>query len=83
MAEGWARALRGNDIDAYSAGIEVHGMNQNAITVMAEAGVDISGHTSKHVKELLDRDFDYVVTVCGHAAETCPVLPGARNIVHT
>ena len=82
MAEGWARALRGDVIDAYSAGIERHGLNPNAVKVMGEARVDISGHRSKLVDELIDVPFDYVVTVCGHAHETCPVFPGATRVVH-
>lgn len=82
MAEGWVRALKGNALDAYSAGIETHGLNANAVKVMAEAGVDISGHRSKNVKELMDIDFDYVVTVCGHAHETCPMFPGKAKVVH-
>lgn len=75
MAEGWARALKGDQIEVWSAGIETHGMNPNAIRVMAEAGVDISGHSSKNVNTLLDVPFDVVVTVCGHADETCPSFP--------
>lgn len=82
MAEGWARALKGDQIEVYSAGIETHGMNPNAIKVMAEAGVDISAHSSKNVKTLLDVGFDWVVTVCGHADETCPSFPGRVNRVH-
>jgi len=82
MAEGWARALKGDVVEAYSAGIETHGLNPNAVKVMAEAGVDISGHTSKNVDTLLDVPFDYVVTVCGHANENCPVFPGAAKVVH-
>ncbi len=82
MAEGWARALKADVIDAYSAGIEIHGLNPNAVKVMAEAGVDISGHRSQRVDELMDVPFDYVVTVCGHAHETCPVFPGRTKIVH-
>jgi len=82
MAEGWAKALKGDVIDAYSAGVEPHGMNPRAIKVMAEAGVDISSHHSKHVDELKDVPFDYVVTVCGHANETCPVFPGKTKVVH-
>ena len=76
MAEGWARALRSDCIEAYSAGIETHGMNPRAMRVMAEAGVDISGQRSKHVDELKDVRFDYVVTVCDNAAESCPRFPG-------
>ena len=82
MAEGWARALKGDVIEAYSAGIEAHGLNPNAVKVMAEAGVDISGHTSKYVDTLLNVPFDYVVTVCGHANENCPLFPGAAKVVH-
>jgi arsenate reductase len=82
MAEGWARALKGDAVEAYSAGIETHGLNPNAVKVMAEAGVDISGHTSKNVDTLLDVPFDYVVTVCGHANENCPLFPGAAKVVH-
>lgn len=82
MAEGWARQLKGDCIDAYSAGIETHGMNARAVQVMGEAGVDISGHRSKNVTELLDVPFDYVVTVCGHANETCPMFPLKAKVVH-
>ena len=82
MAEGWARYLKGNQIEAYSAGIEAHGLNSNAVRVMAEAGVDISNHRSKRVDKLCDVDFDYVVTVCGHASESCPVFSGKAKIIH-
>lgn len=82
MAEGWARALKGDVIEAYSAGLETHGLNPNAVRVMAEAGVDISGHRSQHLDELRDVSFDYVVTVCGHAHETCPVFPAGARVVH-
>ena len=83
MAEGWARALKGDTIEAYSAGIETHGLNPRAIKVMAEAGVDISQHRSKHVDELKDVAFDVVVTVCGHANESCPMWLGRKaKVVH-
>ncbi len=82
MAEGWARQLRNEAIEAYSAGIETHGLNPNAVAVMAEAGVDISGHQSKLASDLADVAFDYVVTVCGHAHETCPVFSGGAKVVH-
>lgn len=82
MAEGWARQLRGDLVEPYSAGIEPHGMNPRAVRVMAEAGVDISGHRSKHVNELADVAFDYVVTVCDHANETCPVFPAKTRVIH-
>jgi len=82
MAEGWARHLRSDVVETYSAGIETHGLNPNAVRVMAEAGVDISGHHSKHLDELKNTCFDYVVTVCDHARESCPVFPGKTRIVH-
>ena len=83
MAEGWARALKGDVIEAYSAGIERHGLNPSAVKVMAEAGVDIGGQKSKMADELDAVDFDYVVTVCGHANETCPMwLRGKAKVVH-
>jgi arsenate reductase (thioredoxin) len=82
MAEGWARHLLAGTVEAWSAGIETHGLNPNAVKVMAEAGVDISGHRSKLATDLSDIPFDYVVTVCGHAHETCPVFPGKTKVVH-
>ena len=83
MAEGWARALKGDVLEAYSAGIETHGLNPNAVHVMAEAGVDISTHRSKRVDELAAVPFDVVVTVCGHANETCPTWLGQKaRVVH-
>jgi arsenate reductase len=82
MAEGWARALKGDVVEAYSAGIEKHGMNPHAVKVMAEAGVDISKHYSKTPADLGPVQFDYVVTVCGHANESCPILPGKATRVH-
>ena len=82
MAEGWARHLRGDVIEPCSAGIETHGLNPHAVRVMAEAGVDISKQESKHVDELKDVRFDYVVTVCGHADERCPSFPGRTKVIH-
>jgi len=82
MAEGWANALKGDTLDAYSAGVDPHGMNARAVQAMAEAGVDITTHHSKHLDELKHIKFDYVVTVCGHAHETCPVFPGQTKVVH-
>jgi arsenate reductase (thioredoxin) len=82
MAEGWAHYLKSDRIEPYSAGIEAHGLNPDAVRVMAEAGVDISSQRSKLVGEFRGVDFDYVVTVCGHAHENCPVLPGKTAIVH-
>ena len=85
MAEGWARALKGDCIDAFSAGIETHGLNPSAVQVMAEAGVDISSQRSKNIAELMDVPLDYVVTMCGHANETCPMFlskTGNAKVVH-
>ena len=82
MAEGWARHLKGDEIEPFSAGIEKHGMNERAVRVMAEAGVDVSGQRSKLVDELPTLDFDFVVTVCDHAHESCPLFPGRARVVH-
>ncbi len=82
MAEGWTRRLKGDVIDPYSAGIETHGLNPKAVQVMAEAGVDISNHRSKLLDELRDVEFDYVVTVCDNANESCPVFAGKVRRLH-
>ncbi len=82
MAEGWARHLKSHVIEAHSAGVETHGLNPLAVQVMAEAGVDISSHRSKHVDQLCQVQFDYVITVCDRAAESCPVFPGKAKVVH-
>ena len=82
MAEGWARDLKSDRIKPYSGGIEAHGLNPDAVRVMAQAGVDISGHRSKLVSELHGVEFDYVVTVCGNAHESCPVFSGKAKVVH-
>ena len=82
MAEGWARHLKADVIEAYSAGIEKHGLNPNAVKVMAEARVDISQHKSKLLSELPGIEFDYVVTVCGNAHESCPIFPGKTKVMH-
>ena len=82
MAEGWCRHLKSDMIEAYSAGIETHGLNPNAVQVMAEAGVDISGHQSQHIDEFKHVSLDYVITVCGHANEHCPMFPGKTKVIH-
>ena len=82
MAEGWARHLKSEEIEPFSAGVNTHGMNAIAVQVMAEAGVDISRQWSKHIDELVDVDFDFVVTVCDRAAESCPVFPDRTRVVH-
>lgn len=82
IAEGWANHLKSDMIEAYSAGIRPIGVNPKTTEVMAEAGVDISDHTSKHIDDLVGIDFDYVVTVCDNAREQCPVFPGRAKLVH-
>ncbi len=84
MAEGWARKLKSNCIIPYSAGIKTHGLNPMAVQVMAEAGVDISHHYSKTLDDdqIKGIDFDYVVTVCDHAYENCPLFPGSAKVIH-
>jgi arsenate reductase len=82
MAEGWTRALKGDVVEAYSAGIEKHGMNPHAVRVMTEAGMDISGQHSKTLAEFGPVEFDYVVTVCADADANCPVFPGKTRVVH-
>jgi arsenate reductase (thioredoxin) len=82
MAEGWARARQGDEFEVYSAGIEKHGLNPNAVRVMQEAGVDISGQTSNTVEELGDVELDFVVTVCGHADQNCPTFYGSAVVIH-
>ena len=82
MAEGFARALKSAEVEAWSAGVERHGLNPLAVQVMAEAGVDISGQSSKLVEELPTLEFDWVVTLCGHANENCPFFPGPVRRLH-
>ena len=82
MAEGWTRALKGDCIEVYSAGVEVHGLNPLAVEVMAEAGIDISGQTSKHLDSLRHLQFDAVITVCDQARESCPFFAGAKKMLH-
>jgi len=82
MAEGWAKALKGDVIEAYSAGTAPSTVNPLAIKVMKEAGVDISNQRSKNATELLDVKFDVVITLCGDAKDTCPVFPGDTRVVH-
>lgn len=82
MAEGWAKYFHGDSIDAYSAGIEAHGMNPNAIKVMNEAGVDITSQSSKLASSLDDVALDLIITVCGHADENCPASLSRAKLVH-
>lgn len=82
MAEGWSKHFHADWLESYSAGIEPHGMNPDAIRVMLESGVDIRTHTSKYLRELQSLSFDYVITVCGHADEFCPQFPGKTQVFH-
>jgi arsenate reductase len=82
MAEGWAKKLKHEIIDVCSAGVETHGLNPDAVKVMAEAGVDISNHRSKLIDEFKDTELDAVITVCGHARETCPYFPPRCKVIH-
>jgi len=82
MAEGWARKLHGERLEPYSAGTAPGRVDPRAILVMREAGIDISGHRSKHLQEVISINFDAVVTVCDSANEACPVFPGKVHRVH-
>lgn len=82
MAEGYLRHFAGSKADIYSAGVETHGVNPDAIATMKEDGIDISGHTSNNLDEYKSVDFDYVITVCDHAKERCPVFPTKAKTFH-
>lgn len=82
MAEGLTRYLHGDSIEAYSAGVETHGINPNAVKVMAEIGIDISNHKSQHIDDFKETKLDLVITVCGHAHETCPYFPADCEVKH-
>ena len=84
MAEAWTRKLMGHLFEAFSAGVETHGLNPNAVEVMKEAGVDMSMHKSKNVSAFIKNgvSFDYVVTVCDNANESCPFFPGKTKRIH-
>jgi len=82
MAEGWARKLKADIIDAYSAGIETHGLNSNAVKVMFESGVDISSQKPKLLSEFMELELDAVITLCGHAHESCPYFPPRCKVLH-
>ena len=82
MAEGFVNALYSDRYNAFSAGTEPSTVSPYAVRVMREIGIDISDHRSKSVDEFLDKDLDYVVTVCDHAKEACPFFPGGRKALH-
>ena len=82
MAAGYLQYFAGDNTKVYSAGIETHGVNPRAIRIMQEDGIDISHHTSNHVNEYRDIDFDYVITVCDNARERCPYFPSRAKTFH-
>jgi arsenate reductase len=82
IAEGWARHLKGEGIEAYSAGVSPKGIDPRAVRAMAEAGIDISGQKSKSVSDVREISFDYVITLCDHAHQSCPAFPGRVKVVH-
>lgn len=82
IAEAWLRHFAPPDTEIYSAGVEVHGLNPGAVATMNDAGIDISDHSSKHVDSLQHIQFDHIITVCDHALETCPYIPGAAQRHH-
>ena len=82
MAEGYLRHFAGSKAVIYSAGVETHGVNPKAVATMKEDGIDISGHTSNNVTEYRDIGFDYIITVCDHAKERCPVFPSRAVMLH-
>jgi arsenate reductase len=82
MAEAWTRALKGSEYEPYSAGVEVKPLDPRAVKAMAEVGIDISMQQSKHIDSVADREFDYVVTLCSHAQETCPFFPAKTKVLH-
>ena len=82
MAEGFARQLLGKLVIPFSAGLEAKGLDPYAIEVMKEVGIDISGQHSKTVDEIAKIEFDYCITVCGHADENCPVFAAKTKVIH-
>jgi arsenate reductase len=83
MAEGWARAMWGHQFEVYSAGVAPAGVDPLAVEIMKEAGVDISSHWSKHVSQLSDKSFDFVVILCEMAAASCPNFSGPARVIRT
>ncbi|GJD11728.1 Protein ArsC [Galdieria sulphuraria] len=82
MAEGFCRKLRGDEFEAYSAGVEPKTLDARAVEVMKEVGIDISQQKPKSVEQLPIKDFDLVITVCGHANENCPFFPNKTKVIH-
>ena len=82
IAEGYLRHFAADEAVVYSAGVETHGVNPKAISIMAADGIDISGHTSNHIDEYADIKFDFVITVCDNAKERCPFFPTNAKLFH-
>jgi len=82
IAEGYLRHFAGDIAEIYSAGIETHGVNPKAVEIMKRDGIDISGHTSNHINEYANIDFDFVITVCDNARESCPYFPSKAIKLH-
>ncbi|RHX86007.1 arsenate reductase ArsC [Leptospira stimsonii] len=82
IAEGWLRHFAGDRAKIFSAGIETHGVNPRAVQTMKEVGIDIGNHTSNHINEYKDIEFDYILTVCDHAKENCPYFPSKALRFH-
>lgn len=82
MAEGYLRHFMGNRANIYSAGIETHGLNPRAVKTMAEDGIDISQHASTHIDEFMHIPFEFILTVCDHAQEQCPIFPSSAQRLH-
>jgi len=82
MAEAWTNHLKGDEFEAYSAGVSPKGMDPRAIKAMAEAGLDISGHKSKDVNAFGNMEFDYVITLCDNAKESWPYFPARTRVMH-
>ena len=82
MAEGLMRYFRRDEFEVFSAGVEPKGVHPKAVQAMQEIGIDISGQESKHIDELPDREFDYIITLCDHAAQNCPVYLGKGVRLH-
>lgn len=82
MAEAWTRQIKGDVIEPYSAGTAPKELDARAIRAMAEKGIDLAGRTSKSIEALGGIAFDYVVTVCDRAHQSCPIFPGKTKVVH-
>ncbi len=82
MAEGYLKHFANKHATIYSAGVETHGVNPRAVSIMKEDHIDISDHTSNNLDEYLDIEFDYILTVCDNAKERCPFFPGKAKRVH-